>query len=141
MSAINVPRVVLGGLVAGLVANVLDTAAGYTILADDLSQNAQRLNLDQAVLTSSTTMATWIVIDFLYGLLIVFTYAAMRPRFGPGPKTAIVAGLTLFVTVTIFLYGFLAMGFFMQPGFIKSTAIYLVVNIAASLAGGAVYKE
>ena len=25
---------------------------------------------------------TWIAIDFLFGILLVWTYAAMRPRFG-----------------------------------------------------------
>jgi hypothetical protein len=141
MNRINVPRVILGGLAAGVVANALDAAAGMFLLAEDMGKNAQRLGLDSAVLTSGATMATWIAIDFLYGLLIVFTYAAMRPRFGPGPKTALIAGLTLYVTVTIFMAGLTAMGMFMQSGFIKSAAIYLVVNVAASLAGAAIYKE
>lgn len=27
----------------------------------------------------------WVVTDFLLGILIVWSYAAMRPRFGPAP--------------------------------------------------------
>ena len=54
--------------------------------------------------------APWIVIDFLFGILIVWTYAAMRPRFGPGPKTALIAGITLYLAVTTVLYGFTSMG-------------------------------
>jgi hypothetical protein len=141
MASINVPRVILGGLAAGLVMNVLDVTTGLTILADDMNANAQRLNLDPAVLNSTAAMVTWIIVDFLYGLLVVFTYAGFRPRFGPGPKTAIIAGLTIYAAITVILAGFLAVGMFMQDVFIKQAAIALVVNIVASLVGGAIYKE
>jgi hypothetical protein len=141
MSAINVPRVILGGLAAGLVMNVLDVTTGLAILADDMNANAQRLNLDPAVLNSTAAMVTWIVVDFLYGLLVVFTYAGFRPRFGPGPKTAVIAGLTIYAAITVILAGFLSVGMFMQGPFIKQAAIQLVVNIVASLVGGAIYKE
>ena len=141
MSAINAPRVILGGLAAGLVMNVLDITTGLTILADDMNANAQRLNLDQAVLNSTATMVTWIVIDFLYGLLVVFTYAGFRPRFGPGPKTAIIAGVTIYAAITAILVGFLSVGMFMQGPFMKQAAIALVITIIASVVGGAIYKE
>lgn len=141
MPGINLPRVILGGLAAGLVANVLDVAAGLTILLESNNANAQRLNLDPAVVNSTAAMVTWIVADFLYGLLIVFTYAAMRPRFGPGPKTAVIAGLTLYAAITIILAGFLSVGMFMEAGFIKNAAVSLVVTIIASLVGGALYRE
>jgi hypothetical protein len=141
MAPINLPRVILGGLAAGLVMNVLDVTTGLTILADDMNTNAQRLNLDPAVLNSTAAMVTWIVVDFLYGLLVVFTYAGFRPRFGPGPKTAVIAGLTIYAAITVILAGFLSVGMFMQGPFIKQAAIQLVVNIVASLVGGAIYKE
>jgi hypothetical protein len=141
VSAINAPRVILGGLAAGLVMNVLDVTTGLTLLADDMNANAQRLNLDQAVLNSTATMVTWIVIDFLYGLLVVFTYAGFRPRFGPGPRTAIIAGVTIYAGITVILAGFLSVGMFMQGPFIKQAAISLGVVIIASLVGGAIYKE
>ncbi len=134
-------RVILGGLVAGIVANVLDFASGMLFMADDMSLNAQRLGIDPAIGAATSTMVTWVFIDFIYGILIVFTYAAMRPRFGPGPKTAIIAGLTLFATVTIFFMGLLALGFFMQAGFLKSVVFTLISNVLASLAGCAIYKE
>jgi len=141
VSAINAPRVILGGLAAGLVMNVLDITTGLTILADDMNANAQRLNLDQAVLNSTATMVTWIVIDFLYGLLVVFTYAGFRPRFGPGPRTAIIAGVTIYAAITAILVGFLSVGMFMQGPFMKQAAIALVITIIASVVGGAIYKE
>jgi hypothetical protein len=133
--------VIAGGLVAGLVMNVFDMINALVLMKDDFAAMAQRLNLDQAVVEGTGTMVTWIIVDFLFGLLLVFAYAAMRPRFGPGPKTAVVSGLTLYLAVTVVILGFTAMGIFTQDVFIKSTVISLVTTIVGSVAGAAVYKE
>jgi hypothetical protein len=138
MSRINSARVVLAGLAAGVVANGLDFVIGM-ILQDDQIAQAQRLGLDPAALEASVPV--WIVVNFIYGLLLAFTYAAIRPRFGPGPKTAVIAGVVLFLTVTSILTGFMAMGMFMQDVFMKSAALQLISTLAASLTAGAVYRE
>jgi len=37
----------------------------------------------------------WIVINWIItGILFVWVYASIRPRFGPGVNTAVIAGLT-----------------------------------------------
>jgi hypothetical protein len=138
---INIGRVVIGGLVAGVVLNVLDMIVGILVLADDMKAMVDRLNLDPVVLTDVAYMAPWIVIDFLYGLLIVWTYAAIRPRFGPGPRTALVAGLLLYAQTTMVLYGFMAMGVFERGAFVRNALCYLVSTGVASLAGCALYRE
>jgi hypothetical protein len=99
----------------------------------------RRLNLPVEAVEGS--MVTWIVIDFIWGLLLVFAYAGMRPRFGPGPKTAVISGLTLWLAVTSTLAGLMAMGIFTQQAFIKNAALYLASTLVASLVGAALYKE
>ena len=138
---INYGRVLLGGLVAGVVLNACDYVIGTYIMASDMQRTAQRLNLDPDRLTSSATMITWMVVDFIYGLLIVWTYAAIRPRLGPGPTTAMTAGIVLFLAITSVVFGFAQMGIFTMDSFIKNAALSLGAAILASLAGGAVYKE
>ena len=101
-----------------------------------------RLHLDPAVLEPTVAgILPWVTVDFLMGIVLVFTYAAMRPRFGAGAKTAIIAGLTLYLAVTVVLSGFLAMGVFTHGMFVRSSACALVSVMAGSLAGCAVYKE
>src|SRR6476659_2308920 len=95
MASINFGRVVAGGLVAGVVANALDFVTNTYILAADWAAFAPTRNLDPAALQSGPVAATWIMVDFILGVLLVWAYAAMRPRFGPGPKTAIAAGLVV----------------------------------------------
>jgi hypothetical protein len=134
---INVGRVVIAGLAAGVVANVFDFAINEYLLVEEMAANAQRLGLR----AGPETLYVWAGIDFVYGLLIAFTYAAIRPRFGPGPKTAIIAGSVLFAAITIILGGFMTMGMFMQDVFIKSAALSYVSTLAASLTAGALYRE
>ena len=139
MGRINTGRVVLGGLVAGVVANALDFVINAFLMREEGADMAQRLNLSQAALDSSVTV--WIVVDFIWGLLLVFAYAAFRPRFGPGPKTAALSGFTLWFAVCIMFGGLTSMGIFTLPGFIKYSALTLVSALAASLAGAAIYQE
>ena len=139
--AINTGKVITGGLLAGFVMSVLDMTWNFTVLAADNKAMVDQLRLDPAVLTDPSYAIPWIVVDFVVGLVIVWTYAAMRPRLGPGPKTAILAGLVPFVSVTAVLCGFASMGVFTQAMLVKSSMFALISVVAGSVAGAWVYKE
>ncbi len=139
--AINTGKVVTGGLLAGLIMNVLDFTWNYTVLAADMKAMVDQLRLDPAVLTDLSSAIPWIVVDFVIGLVIVWNYAAMRPRLGPGPRTAIFAGLVPFVSVTAVLCGFASMGVFTEAMIVKSSAFALINVVVASVAGAWAYKE
>src|SRR6266545_69251 len=139
--AINTGKVIAGGLLAGFIMNVLDMTWNYTVLAADMKAMVDQLRLDPAVLTDPSKAIPWIIVDFVLGLVIVWTYAAMRPRLGPGPRTAILAGLVPFVSVTAVLCGFASMGVFTQAMLVKSSVFELISVVAGSVAGAWVYKE
>jgi hypothetical protein len=140
MSGINAGRVLSGGLLAGLVFNVLDFAANQ-ILRSDWEAAITRLNLPTTAMEAPSVTVTWIAVDFLLGILVVWTYAAIRPRFGPGPKTAVTAGLVPFIATSLVLYGFSAIGLFTYAFYWKATALSLVIVVAGSIAGAWAYKE
>ena len=139
--AINTGKVVAGGLVAGVVANAIDFVTNTYVLGADMQAWAASHNIDPATLTSGAVVGTWVAVDFIYGLLIVFTYAAIRPRFGPGVRTAIIAGLVVFLAPTLVLFGFTQMGMLTMPMFVKGAIAAIVSTLAAAVAGAAVYKE
>ena len=141
MAAINTGKVVAGGLLAGLVGNAIDFVSNTYILAADWTAFAQTHNMDAAALTSAPVAGTWVAIDFLFGILLVWTYAAMRPRFGAGPKTAICAGLALYAGVTMVVFGFTMMGLMTMTMFVKGSIASLVSTVAASVAGASIYVE
>jgi len=85
--------------------------------------------------------ATWIGIDLLLGLVLVFLYAAIRPRFGPGPKTASLAGGTLWFAVSLIVFGFAMMGMIAMPLFWKTTLVSLVNVLVGVNVGAWMYRE
>ncbi len=139
MGRMNMGRLILGGLVAGVVGNALHALAGLYLTVDEMNDMERRLNLPHEAVASS--MYTWIIVDLVWGLLLVFTYAAMRSRFGPGPKTAVVSGVTLWLAVASVFAGLTAMGVYTEQAFIKETFLNLVTVLAASMAGAYFYKE
>jgi len=139
--AMNTGKVIVGGLVAGLVFNVGDFLINTQVLAADNAAFMTRLGLDPAAMESFSGMAPWIVVDFLMGLLIVWTYSAIRPRLGPGVSTAIVAGLIPYLGATLVLAGFTSMGVFTTAMFIKGSIAALVNISIGSVAGAWVYTE
>ena len=139
MGRINVARVLLGGLAAGVVANGLDYVINTYLMQAEGIDMVQRLNLPADAY--NTAMVTWIVVDFIWGLLLVFAYAAMRPRFGPGPGTAAISGGTLWMAVTAVFAGLTSTGIYTQQAYMKNSALFLVSTLAASLVGAYLYKE
>lgn len=141
MAGINVRKVVIGGLLAGLVFNIGDMLLSNMVLAEDFRQAMTGLGMDPAAIESFAAAVPWIVIDFIYGLLVVWTYAAMRPRLGAGPKTALLAGMVLLSAAMLLYAGFTSMGIFPVSLFVKQLVLEIVVVAAGSLAGGWVYSE
>ena len=139
MSRMNTGRVIIGGLVAGVAANVLDFVVNGYLMVNESTEMMQRLNLRADQVEHS--MWTWLGFDFLYGLLVVFTYAAMRPRFGPGPKTSLIAGMSYWLVLTGMTAGFTAMGIFTHQAFVKSSACSLASMLIPALIGAYIYKE
>lgn len=141
MNNINAGKVVTGGLVAGVVLNILDFANNYLVVGADFMANATRLGLDPATMETPAGIATWVVIDFLLGILLVFTYAAIRPRFGPGPKTAIYAGLIPFLAINFIMFGLTKGGLFPMALHVKMTVAQLIIVSLGAIAGAWAYKE
>ena len=139
--AINTGKVISGGLLTGFVYNVFDMLWNFTVLQADGLAMAARLNLNPAVITDFSYQIPWIVIDFVLGLLTIFIYAGFRPRFGPGPKTAVIAGFMLWVAITSLYSGFASMGVLTEGMAIKASLLAIVNVVVGSIAGAWAYKE
>ncbi|RMF58171.1 MAG: hypothetical protein D6748_09500 [Calditrichaeota bacterium] len=138
MGKINLKRVVLGGLLAGLILNITESVLNIWVVGEQWKQVLEKYGMGE----SPGTLVWYYIWGFLTGILIVWIYAAIRPRFGPGPKTAILAGEV--VWVSMWFLGFLGYGisglFPMDLVFI--TIIWGFVELAiAGLAGAWLYKE
>lgn len=140
--AINTGRVIGGGLLAGAIMNFVDFLVNGVWLATRWTEEATALNarlVDPAV--STTSMIGWVVTDFLFGILIVWSYAAMRPRFGPGAATAVKAALLVWGISHIAYGSFIFLNMY-SAGLMASVSIGgLVAALAGGYAGCSIYQE
>lgn len=84
----------------------------------------------------------FVALGFVLGVLLVWLYAAIRPRFGPGPKTAAIAGVVVwFLAYFWSTVGFGMMGVFPSRLLVIGLVWGLVELILAALVGGRLYSE
>jgi hypothetical protein len=140
--AMNTGKVLIGGVVAGVVMNVIDFIVNMFIVGDRMKAETEAFKpglSDQMM--SSSTMVSYIVMDFVLGFALIWTYAAIRPRFGPGIKTASYAAILFWILGGIFLSGYLHMGM-MSSGLWFTFAVLGLVNFLLSAwAGAKFYTE
>ena len=140
MGKINLSRVILGGILAGIVIDLFEGILNGAILA---SQWAEVLD----GLGKTGTMSVKQIVAFdawglALGILTVGLYAAIRPRFGAGPRTGVLAGLAVWAlafamggATPVFLHIF-------PVGTMATSLVVEAVGMAiAGVAGAAVYKE
>jgi hypothetical protein len=139
MGKINLGRVIGAGLLAGLVINIGEFLLNGVILAKELEEVMR--SMDRPPIGGSA-IALFVALGFFLGILIVWLYAAIRPRYGPGPKTAICAGL--FVWVLAYFYvsaGQAPLGIFPTRLLIIGTVWGLFEIPLAAFVGAWLYKE
>ena len=139
MSRINLGRVVLGGLVAGLIINFGEAILNGVLLAEHMNAAMAALNkppVDQR-------MIMWFVLfGFGLGFMLVWTYAAIRPRFGAGIKTAICASTLVWGLAYLYPNLFMIIiDIFPRNITVIGIAWGLVEIVLAGIAGAWVYTE
>jgi hypothetical protein len=140
MGKINLGRVALGGIVAGIVIDIFEGISNGLILDKQFADVMTGLGKSGAMTVKQ--LIAFNVWGLAAGILMVWLYAAMRPRLGAGPKTAICAGLAVWAAAfvlgsatTVFLH-------LMPVGLtLIGLAVALVETIVAGLAGASLYKE
>ena len=144
MRGINWGRVILGGLVGGMLINIVEFVLNAVVLAKDWEAAMVSLGRPPIAGGEIAVFFVWsfILWGFLIGIFSVWFYAAIRPRYGPGAKTAVCAGSAvwglgyLMTTITPFLLQ-------LYPR--RILAIALAVGLAevllATLIGAWLYRE
>jgi len=140
MSRIPISKVLTGGVLAGLVLCALDYLVQNYVLATDWENAAHLRNVDLYQMGGPSALILMCVIDVVLGQVLVLTYAAIRPRFGPGAGTATIAGFLMFVPLALSLATFGGV-FISWELYVRQTALTLVATILAALAGAWIYGK
>ena len=139
MGKINFGRVLLGGLVAGIVLNIGEYLLNDKVFGAQMKEYFAKHNFPNP---DGKAIAVAVVMTFILGIVIVLGYAAIRPRFGPGPKTAIIAALFAWFGIYFFNNVLGAAFGFVPTSFLPIALAWgLVEYIIAALVGAWLYKE
>lgn len=137
MGRINWGRVLLCGLLAGVVWTLLSSLLTAFVAYDFVAAvPGGRLSAPKAGL-----VAFLFTVNLVMGIWAMWLYAAIRPRYGPGSKTAAVAGVSWWVISSLIDSTWGSFGFVPPRALLAPMAASLPALIIAALVGAWPYKE
>lgn len=141
---INRSKLLVAGLAAGIVLNIIDFLSNGVILSARMQADANAFKPglgDEMAAMGGAQIAVYVFFDLVVGFLIAWTYAAIRPRFGPGPRTAAYVAFLFFVFGMILTFGYKELGVMSSGLWWTYTGIWFVNLLIASAVAGWVYAE
>ncbi len=142
MGSMNRNKVIVGGLVAGIVIAVLDYVIFTYVLGPWAAGVPGAVSAAvAATMDSKRAMVGGVVQDILVGISVVWCYAAIRPRYGAGAKTGMCAGSFVW-----FIYWLSASAFYLfrlaSAEFLcVAGVVYLVEVLIGAYFGCKMYSE
>lgn len=124
------------GLVAGVVWIVLGSVVTAVFGHDFAALPHNRLGAPSVGFVSLNA-----VLDLLEGISILWLYAAIRPRYGAGPKTAVIAAVAWWCIVSLGDVTWCSFGFFPASAVVPLMIGTLPALVLATLAGAWLYRE
>jgi len=140
MGKINYARVLAGTIVAGAFYFLSDGIIHGAVLGPEHMTAISAAG--KPVTHDPTAYAYFIAYDVGKGLVAVLLYAATRPRFGRGVKTAIRCGvLAWFATEVLPQIAAMPIPFYDKPFYWKWLGLEFVPMVVGAVLGAWVYKE
>lgn len=138
----NTQKIVVGGLAAGLIMNVVGFLVNGMLLGKRME--AEMLAVAPTLQGKGMgpgAMTGRVLTQFAVGILLVWLYAAIRPRFGPGMKTATYAALVVWLCGFLFYLDWLYVEMMTAPTYAIVSIVMLVTLLIAAWVGGRLYSE
>jgi len=141
MSKINWGRFIVGCLIAAIIMFFTDGFIHETIAKADWKAVYDGLRAVEPE-PHGFSMAYFALFELGRGFTAMMFYVTMRSIFGPGPKTAVLAGIVGWIAFSVTGPAqFIPLGFFTNTLWLKVGALHLITSIIATIAGAALYKD
>jgi hypothetical protein len=138
MGKVNWGRVLLGGIVAGVVIGLVDYVVNTYFWAQQDDAFLKRLGIH----LRPGAIPVFLLLDLLLGIAAIWAYSVARPRYGAGPKTAVITGLGVwFIGSVLPDVARWANGILYTKMTCAEVGLDLVTIVVASLIGASLYKE
>jgi hypothetical protein len=140
--ALNNGKVIAGGLVAGVVISAVGWVVDGMILGERMKIEADHFKPGMSdAMMSSNAITMNIICNFVLGLVLVYAYAAVRPRLGPGPRTAAVVAFLFWIIAGVVAIGYLQSGMMSVSLGGEYALFWLIMLLLGAVAGAAIYSE
>jgi hypothetical protein len=135
-------KVITGGLLAGVII-IIFNILGQFLLMDRIQHEMNTWIQGSADRISMGTgaIAAGIIMKLLIGIILIWFYAAMRPRFGPGPRTASYVAITVWILGAIYFSDFPLIGMMSVSSYALLEIMQFVTFLVAALVGARIYSE
>ena len=133
---INWPRVLACGLLAGLIWIVLGATVTAAVGRDFAALPNNRLGSP-----TPAFLGLNVLVDLAEGISILWLYAAIRPMYAPGAKTAALAAFAWWVIVSLGDVTWCSFGFFPPRTVVPLILGTLPALVIATLVGAKLYKD
>jgi len=133
----NWRRVLACGILAGVVWTAL--SAVVTVVAGQAFSRAVPGN--RLAAPSASLIAFLSAVNLAEGVWAMWLYAAIRPRYGGGPRAAVVVGLAWWVVSTLVDVTWGSFGFVPAGALVGPAAASLPATVLAAIAGAWRYTE
>ncbi len=141
MAGINGKKVLVAGAASGVAMVVVDMLTNGLLLSSYWDAAMTRLNLPPFSEGGFGGLAALLLTDIVYGILVAFLYAAIRPRFGPGVRTALIAGVLVWLPGLPLSVGLAGLGVFGWSFVAMAGVASLVIALVGGYIAGRLYTE
>ena len=141
MGKINIGLLVLGGVVAGVALFIVDAVVNGVFLVQEWNETMAALQ-KPTITEGMGNFVFFAFISLIVGLTTMWVYVGIRPRFGAGPKTAIYAGLAVWVAAYLVPDAFVS-----QVGLVPARIAWVGIIVGffqvpvATILGAYLYQE
>jgi hypothetical protein len=138
MNKVNWGRVLLGGIVAGIIMDAIEYVLHTYVIAEQEGVAMKALGVQ----LMNGAIPIFLGLGIVTGIVTIWLYAAARPRYGAGAKTAVMIAIAVWIIgYAIPDFGIAGQGLFSMRLMCMEAALGLVEAIIATLAGAALYEE
>ncbi len=139
MHKINNGRLILAGIVAAVILDLLEYVSNGVLLAGAWADSLKKIGVAPLTVRGIIAFNVWSVV---VGFLAIWLYVAIRPRFGLGPKTALISAAVVWVLAwPLAMVAPLAMHMIPRTLAIDTSLLAIPGIAIAVLVGASLYKE
>jgi hypothetical protein len=140
VNGINWKRVFIGGVAAGIVVFLVDFISFGSVFNELVNSAFAALgkNFEDG---GPAQLALFVGTSLLVGIAAIWLYAAIRPRYGAGPRTAAIAGLAVWLLAYVFSGLGTITALFPSSLVVASLGVGLIESLVATQVGAYLYQE